>query len=122
MSNIVGPDGKPVQTNSIPCVMWGEFTLPIRVLSKNDAVDPKSSVTPGDVIKEMRASYMEMQDRFTLLSIGMAIQAKANPGGEMDQYLSQIGVVLKDLQGKVIYEPSPQYNKATDSSEETSEE
>ena len=109
MSNLVDSKGKPIKQNSIPVVNYQEFTLPVRILRKEDTVQESASVSPGAVIQEMRAAYIEMVDRFTLMASGLAVVAKENPGGEMDKYLSSIGLVLTDLNGKKLYEPNAEY-------------
>lgn len=111
MSNLVDAGGKEIKTTKIPAVHWKEYSLPVRVLTKEDTVDQKASVSPAAVIKEMRAMYIELQDRFTLLASGLAAQAKENPGGEVDRYLSEIGLVLTDMQGKKMYEPNPEFTR-----------
>ena len=113
MSNLVDSRGQDIKTTKIPAVHWKGYSLPIRVLSEEDTVKEKGSVSPADVIKEMRAMYIELQDRFTLLATGLAAQAKENPGGEVDQYLSEIGLTLTDMQGKKMYEPNPEIIKGS---------
>jgi hypothetical protein len=108
-TNLVDAKGRPIKNNSIPVVNYGEFTLPVRILRKEDTVQASASVSPGDVIQEMRAAYIEMVDRFTLMASGLAVMAKQSPGGELDKYLSSIGLVLTDLNGKKLYEPNPEY-------------
>lgn len=106
-SKLVDGAGKPIEKNTIPVVSWKGFTLPIRILTNDKLVPQKDSVHPGEIINEMRSGYLEMQDRFTLLSVGLAVLAKKDPGGELDQYLSQVGLVLKDFKNQIIYEPNP---------------
>lgn len=104
-NTLMDSQGNPIEKKTIPVVSWNEFTLPIRILTQDKLVPQKENVHPGEIINEMRSSYIEMQDRFTLLSIGLAVLAKKDPGGELDQFLSQIGMTLKDFNNKSIYEP-----------------
>lgn len=108
MSKIVDAQGNDIKTKQVPAVHWNDFVIPIRTVTKEQFVDFKSSVSPAEVIQEVRAGYLEMQDRFVLLATGLSLVAKQNPGGEMDKYLSQMGLVLVDMNGKKIYEPNPE--------------
>lgn len=109
MEGLVGANGKPIKSNKVPVVHYENFVLPVRILQKEDTVQASSSVSPGDVIQEMRAAYIEMVDRFTLMATGLSVVAKQNPGGEMDKYLSSIGLVLTDMAGNKIYDPNPDF-------------
>lgn len=116
MTNLVDAKGQPLkigktkeEANSVPVVYWESHPMPIRILTKEDSVVVGSAVTPTEVIKEMRAAYIEMVDRFNLLATGFAAISKENPGGAVDSFMSQIGLVVRDLQGNVIYQPQADF-------------
>ena len=112
---ILGLDGKPLkkgqrvetedmEQKTVPVVGFKEYILPMRVLT-NDKVIPanKEAVSPLEIVNEYRAMYQEMQDRFSILAIGLSLLAKGNP--DIKEFLDSVGLTLRDFQGKPIYEP-----------------
>lgn len=98
--------GQEIKKSSIPTVMWKDHVLPLRLLTQEECVPEKQSISPGHIIRELRAQYVEMNDRFTLLASGLAVLAKTNP--ELKEFLDSVGIEIKDLKGNHIYKPEAQ--------------
>jgi hypothetical protein len=103
-SQLIGPDGKPIKTNSIPVLKYKEFTFPMRLLSEADAVKPgkEGQIRPGDIIKEYRAAFTELSDRVNLLTAIICVLAKDGVP-EVKSFLDSVGVNSLDLDNKVVY-------------------
>ena len=102
MSNLVDPSGNPIKTATVPIIQWKAYQIPLRLVSKEDAVPEKGSVSPLDVIKELRAVHREMIDRFNYLSIGLSTLASKNQ--ELADFLKASGLQLTDYQGRTIFD------------------
>jgi hypothetical protein len=108
-TNLVDAQGRKVQTSSIPCIKYKEFVIPIRTVTESSlAKVVEGGIRPADIIKEIRAQYVELQDRFLILSTLLAVIAKKDPGGDLDRAMSQMGLTLTDYQGAKIYSPNPE--------------
>lgn len=125
--SIIGLDGKPLnqqkkpqteemESHKVPVLKWGEFLIPMRVLTADRIIaSDKTAVTPQELVNEYRAMYQEMQDRFSVLAIGLSLLAKSNP--DVKEFFDSAGLTLKDFTGKTIYGPE----EKKDSKEESSE-
>lgn len=103
-SPLIGPDGKPIKTNTIPVVKYKDFVFPMRLLSADDIVKPGAGgqLRPGDIIKEYRSAYTELSDRVNLLT---AILCTIIQDGiaEGKIFLESTGAQSTDLNDKVLY-------------------
>ena len=102
-SGLVDAKGEEVKKISIPVIKYKDFVFPITTVTPEyqNYIGPDGQVRPLDIIKELRMALDEMRNKFTVLSVGLAIAAKSNP--EVDEYLTTIGLVLEDLNKKRFY-------------------
>lgn len=102
-TGLIGTDGEEVKKISIPVVKYKDFVFPITTVTPEfqNYIGPKGEVAPISIIKELRLSIDEMRNKFTLLSIGLAVMSKTNP--ELKVYLETIGLVLADLNQKQFF-------------------
>ena len=102
-SPLVDSDGENLKKVSIPVIKYKDFVFPITTVTPEyqNYLGPKGEVRPLDIIKELRMVLDEMRNKFTILSVGLAIAAKTNP--EVNEYLTTIGLVLEDLNNKRFY-------------------
>jgi len=104
VSNLVDAKGNEIKTHKIPVVEYKEFVFPMESVKPEDLTPiGEKGVDPLRVIHELRASTKELRQKWTLLAAGLCILAKKNP--ELKEFVDAIGLVIKDLNEKVLYEP-----------------
>lgn len=104
-SKLLGADGKEIKKRSVPTVKYKDFLLPVEFVKDEEmTVIGDKGIRPSDIIRELRATQREMRQRFVLLATGM-VAAATDGNGALKEYLDTIGLVLSDLQGKVIFKP-----------------
>ena len=107
-SNLVGPNGQPVETRTIPIVKYNEFIFPMHMVEKEEIVQlSDKGIKPSDIIKELRATAREMRHRFTVIAAGLVVAAQKGPE-ELDKFLSSIGLVITDAKGQKFFEYTPE--------------
>lgn len=105
-SNLVGPDGQPIKTVTVPVVHYDGFVFPMHMVQDEEIAKPtEKGVKPSEIIAEMRATAREMRHRFTILAAGLVVAAKDGPE-KLDAYLNEIGLVITDAKGQKFFEPS----------------
>ena len=103
-SKLVDAKGNEIKTYKIPVVEYKEFVFPMESVRPEDLTPiVKKGVDPLRVIHELRASTKELRQKWTLLAAGLCILAKKNP--ELKEFIDSIGLVVRDINEKVLYEP-----------------
>lgn len=105
-TKLVDAGGQPIRTVTVPVIKYKNFSIPIRIVQKEDRVNPTTEgIRPMELLKEVRAMYLELQDRFVVLATLLSVVAKTDP--ELDSAMSQMGITLKDMNEEFIYKPDP---------------
>ena len=100
---LLGSDGKPIKSVTLPIVKFRDFTFAMQVLQKSDITKAKNGeVRPQQLIHEYRARCRELDDRCQLLMaiLCVTIDQGLEAGRE---FLDSVGAVVTDIDNKVLY-------------------
>lgn len=102
-TGLVDNSGEEVKKISIPVVKFRDFVFPITTVTPEyqNYVGSEGGVRPIDIVREVRMTLDEMRNKFTVLSVGLAVIAETNP--DVKDYLNEIGLVLEDLNKKRFF-------------------
>ncbi len=104
-SKIIGADGKPMVSVTLPTVKYKDFQFAIQLLQKEDIAQPvEGGYRPGDIVKEYRARCAELEDRNQILTAIVCTLIDKGPEAARD-FLDSIGARVVDLDNKVLFEP-----------------
>lgn len=104
MVGLVDAKGMEIKTKKIAVIKFGEFEIPMMPLKPEEqAKTTDGGIRPDEMLREMRAMYREMHNRFNFLAIGLAQIALENPKSKVKELLDSAGLVLTDFNGKTIY-------------------
>ncbi len=103
-SKIVGADGKPMKTVTLPTVKFRDFQFSFQAFSKEDVATKKNGgLRPGDLVREYRARCKELEDRIQILTAILCVSISEGPEAGKE-FLKSIGARVVDLNNKVIFD------------------